>query len=59
MKVEITLDFWDGSQSKTVTRSLDGTNITDLMFKLMSANVAGCTITKLIKVEKMIKKAKG
>ena len=54
----VTLDYYDGSESKTVLMDLDevSTRISGLMFKLMQANTAGITITKHVSPAKMVDK---
>ena len=56
MKVHITLDKYDGSESKIVTTDLGGISMNQIAFQLMSPDVCGMTITKAVKIEKLIGK---
>jgi hypothetical protein len=56
MRVYITKDHYDGSQSKTVEMDLDGAPMSQLVFMMMSAKVAGVTITKKFDVRKAVGK---
>lgn len=46
MRIQITLDHYDGSKSKVTTVDLDGTGLNQIAFMLMNASVCGATITK-------------
>ena len=56
MEAEVTLDYFDGSKSKSRTIRLDGFGLQELAFAMMSGKVCGCTITKIVHIEKAIKK---
>lgn len=58
MKVTITLDYWDGTKSKT--KDVDGlegvASITDrIAFAMMESGVASVTITKVPSLDKMVR----
>lgn len=54
VKASITLDFYDGSQSKSKEVFLEEVSMHDLIFMMMKAGVAGITITKIERLDKML-----
>ena len=56
MEVWITKDHYDGSKSKTAKIDLDGFPMMELIMMMMSAKVAGVTITKRFNVQSAVKK---
>jgi len=46
MRVVITKDMFDGTKSKGKELYLEGASMSDLIFMLMTGDVAGLTITK-------------
>jgi hypothetical protein len=58
MQVFITLDRFDGSQSKIKCCDLEDFNVRSLVFQMMSSDVCGVTITKVVKNTKLIQKMK-
>ena len=57
MRVYITKDCFDGSESKIIEADLDGMSMSSLVFILMEAKVASITITKKFDIERAIAKA--
>lgn len=57
MRVYITKDCFDGSESKIIEADLDGMSMSSLIFMLMGGKVASLTITKKFDIEKAIAKA--
>lgn len=58
MKVTITLDYWDGSKSKTkdVSGLEDVAAIANqIAFTMMESGVASVTITKVPSIDKMVR----
>lgn len=56
MKVHLTLDYYDGSQSKVVTRDLDEIDMSTVRLQLMTAGVSSFTMTKAVSLVKMTDK---
>lgn len=56
MKVLITLDRYDGSQSQLKEVDLESVRMSDLVWQMMQANVCGFTVTKLDSASKMVRK---
>lgn len=56
MEVWITKDHYDGSKSKIAAVDLDGCSMSELVFMLMSAKVAGITITKRFDIQEAVQK---
>ena len=54
MKVQVTLDYWDGTRSKARDVDMEQISGRDLMFMMMEEGVAGITITKKLPVTKMV-----
>ena len=60
MKCLITLDRYDGTQSKSiVVDDLGGISMSSMVFKLMQADICGFTVTKVIPAEKAVEKMRG
>lgn len=53
MKVICTLDYVDGSKSKSRTMSVEQINTSFLLLTLMSKGVAGITITNVHRLDKL------
>lgn len=53
MKVNVTLDYYDGSQGKMITIDAEDIPVRDLVFKMMQKDVCGFTVTKLVDMSKM------
>ena len=58
MKVIVTLDYYDGSQSKSKLVQLDSLDITFLKLTLMNKDVCGMTVTKLENLSRIMDKTK-
>lgn len=56
MKVTITLDRYDGSQSKQKEVNLEEVQMSDLIMLLTEADTAGVTITKVKDIRKMVER---
>jgi hypothetical protein len=56
MKVLVTLDHYDGSQSKAVEINSEDFPVREMMFKMMSRDVCGFTVTKLDGLKRLSKK---
>lgn len=56
MKATITLDSWDGSESKSKDVDLEEVRMSDLIMLMMGAGVAGVTITKHTHLNKAVSK---
>lgn len=54
MVVNVTLDYFDGSQSKAKTCEAESIPLRELMFQLMSSEVCGVTITKVSGIIKAV-----
>lgn len=59
MKVNVTLDYYDGSASKAKTIEAETLPVHELMFKMMGSDVCGFTVTKLPTVKKLMEKMNG
>lgn len=58
MKIQVTLDFVDGSESKTLDCWQDEFNTQWLLFRLSEPGVAGITITRKDVLKKYLKHEK-
>lgn len=56
MIVNVTLDHYDGSESKSITVDLEDFPIRELLFKMMESDVYGFTVTKANTLIKACKK---
>jgi hypothetical protein len=56
MKVIVTLDRYDGSQSQLGEIDMDSFSARDMMWRMMEADVAGFTVTKKPPLHKLVKK---
>ncbi|KAE8546115.1 hypothetical protein [Marinobacter nauticus] len=56
MRVTITLDRYDGSQSKQKEVNLEEVQMSDLIMLLTEADTAGVTITKVKDIRKMVER---
>lgn len=56
MKVTVTLDYYDGSQGKSVVIDAEDMPVRDLMFKMMNKDVCGFTVTKTEDVVRLMSK---
>ena len=55
MKILLTLDFWDGTLSKSKTMYSEDLNSSLISFELMRKGVAGITITNANSLKTIIK----
>ncbi len=56
MRVIITLDRYDGAESKQKEVDLENIQISDLAMYLTEAQTASVTITKVADIQKMVRK---
>lgn len=56
MRVLVTLDHYNGSQSKVKEVDLETFNVRDLIFSMTSSSVCGFTVTKLDSAAKLLRK---
>jgi hypothetical protein len=56
MKVQVTLDFYDGSKSKSKIVQLDSIETTFLKLTLMNKDICGMSITKVESLHKIMDK---
>lgn len=56
MKVNVTLDYYDGTQSKSITIDAEDMPVRDLVFKMMQRDVCGFTVTKSENLSKVVSK---
>lgn len=55
MRVQVTLDYYDGSRSKITEVDLaDGASARDLVFLMMQGGVCGCSLTKCKAITKVL-----
>ena len=54
MKVIVSLDMMDGSQSKFRECDSEELPVRDLMWQMMTRDVVGFTVTKLVRLPKMM-----
>lgn len=59
MRVRITLDKYDGSQSKLKSCDMENISMPGLILSMMARDVCGITITKDVSLDKMIKLTEG
>ena len=59
MKVYITLDRYDGSQSSAITCYADDFPMSDLMWRMMEPDVSGFTVTKAKALPNILDKMTG
>jgi len=58
MKVLVTLDYYDGRESKSVETDLEGLDMQSFVYSLMSACVCGFTVSKIGNLTKQVEKSK-
>ena len=57
MKVMVTLDYYDGRESKSVETNLDGQNLQSFMYRMMESDVCGFTVSKMTNLAKQVEKS--
>ena len=56
MRIQVSLDCYDGSKSQTKEIDAEDFQVRELMWRLMEADVCGFTVTTLDKPIKLMKK---
>lgn len=58
MKVLVTLDYYDGRDSRSIETDLDGMGMQQFVYKMMEGDVCGFTVSKMTNLVKQVERSK-